>query len=284
MEAKNTLFYKNRTLNFQGRIVDISTPAVMGILNVTPDSFYAGSKYTLEKELLEKAEQMLVDGATFFDIGGMSTRPGAEIIGVEEELKRVIPAIEAVVKRFPEANISVDTVRAKVAREAVAAGAGMINDISAGAFDDELISAVAELQVPYMLMHMQGQPENMQQDPQYKNVTLEVIDFFSQKIAILKKVGIKDILLDPGFGFGKNLEHNYQLLKEMDQLKIFEMPILAGISRKSMICKLLKVNPEKALNGTTAAHVVALQNGANILRVHDVKEAMEVVKIMKMVS
>jgi len=280
MEIKNTLYAKKQTLNCGGRLLDLSSPKIMGILNVAPDSFYDGGKYASETELLKQAEKMLSEGATMLDVGGMSTRPGADEVSEDEELKRVLPAIKSLSKTFPDALLSVDTSRAKVAEAAVQEGASLINDISAGAFYAHMLETVAKLNVPYILMHMQGTPATMQQHPQYENVTREVTEFFIQKINRLKELEVKDIILDPGFGFGKTVEHNYTILKNLNDFKIFGMPLLVGISRKSMICKALKVNPEKALNGTTALHSIALLNGADILRVHDVREAKEVIQLL----
>ncbi|MCW5922191.1 MAG: dihydropteroate synthase [Saprospiraceae bacterium] len=252
----------------------------MGILNVTPDSFFDGGKFAGVDAALRQAEKMLSEGAAILDVGGASSRPGAAEVSEKEELERVVPVVEAIQRHFPKTIVSADTWRASVAQAAVAAGASIVNDISGGQFDEQMFETVARLEVPYILMHIQGTPATMQQAPHYDNVTLEVLDYFIQKIARLRAVGVKDIVLDPGFGFGKTVEHNYQLLKH---LRVFAnttgMPVLAGISRKSMICKVLKVSPEHALNGTTALHVVALQQGANILRAHDVKEAVEVVRL-----
>ncbi len=267
------------TLNCKGKLLDLTTPKVMGILNVTPDSFFDGGFYNAEKECLDRVEQMLAEGAAIIDVGGMSSRPGAAIISVEEELQRVLPIIKAVKKRFPETIISIDTIRAEVAQSAVSEGASIVNDISAGKFDEALLPIVAKLKVPYVLMHMQGKPENMQDAPVYEQIMEEVIDFFIQKVARLRELGVVDIVLDPGFGFGKTVAHNYELLAKLHQFQILDLPILAGVSRKSMICKVLKVKPENALNGTTALHMVALQQGAKILRVHDVKETIEVIKL-----
>ena len=268
-----------QSINCKGKLLDLSSPVIMGILNVTPDSFFDGGRYQQEKSILQQVEKMLKDGATIIDIGGMSSRPGAEFVSIETELKRVIPIVEKIVQQFPEAIISIDTIRAKVAQEGIEAGGHIINDISTGQFDEDLLPTVAKLDVPYILMHMQGKPSTMQQAPTYNNVLLEVTDFFIQKIEALRTLGVKDIILDVGYGFGKTVEHNYQLLKYLSDFKIFDLPLLAGISRKSMICKVLKVNPPKALNGTTALHMVALQQGAKILRVHDVKEAKQVIQL-----
>lgn len=261
------------------KLIDLSTPRVMGILNITPDSFYEGSRLKNADEALKKTEQMLNEGADFLDVGGMSTRPGSEILSETDELNRVIPIIEIILKNFPETLISVDTWRSKVALEAVGAGAAIVNDISAGSLDSELFQTVAKLDVPYILMHMQGTPQTMQQNPVYKDVVLEVNQFLSEKIIELRKLGVSDIILDPGFGFGKTIDHNYRLLKNLNLIGFGEFPILAGLSRKSMIKKLLDVDEKNALNGTTAVNMIALQNGANILRMHDVKEAKQCVQI-----
>ncbi|MEO1629118.1 MAG: dihydropteroate synthase, partial [Bacteroidota bacterium] len=273
-----------RTINCKGRLVDLSQPKIMGILNVTPDSFFDGGKYTSEKNMLQQVEKMLAEGADFIDVGGMSSRPGAEVISVEEELGRVLPVVRAIHKHFPDALISIDTVRSEVARQTVEAGAALVNDISAGRFDDQLYQTVASLGVPYILMHMQGQPSNMQDAPEYEDVITEVLDFCIAQLKELRALGIKDVIIDPGFGFGKSVEHNYQLLQNMHAFQILDLPILAGVSRKSMICKLLKVDPAQALNGSTALHMIALQQGASILRVHDVKEARQVVQLWEMLE
>ena len=268
------------TLNCRGHLLDLSRPVVMGILNVTPDSFFDGGHYTGADAALKQAEIMLSEGAAMLDVGGASSRPGAKEVSEVEELERVIPAIEIIKSHFPEAIVSVDTWRAGVAQAAVEAGASIVNDISAGSLDPKLYETVARLDVPYILMHMQGTPGTMQQNPQYEDVVTEVLDFFIGEIKKLRALGIKDIVLDPGFGFGKTVEHNFLLLKNLHVFgHVTGLPVLAGISRKSMICKVLKVKPENALNGTTALHMVALQQGAQILRAHDVKEAMEVIRL-----
>jgi len=267
------------TLNCRGRLLDLSAPIVMGILNVTPDSFYDGGKYGDLSTTLKHAEKMLAEGATIIDIGGMSSRPGAKEVPVNEEIKRSIPSVKAVRKEFPEAYISIDTVWAEVARQAVNAGADMVNDISSGSMDKALIPTIGKLGVPYILMHMQGKPQTMQTAPQYDNVTTDILDFFIQKTNKLRENGIHDIVIDPGFGFGKTIEHNYTILRKMKDFQILDLPVLVGLSRKSMIYKVLDTTPDKALNGTSVLHTIALQNGAKILRVHDVREAMEVVRI-----
>ncbi|MCB0579267.1 MAG: dihydropteroate synthase [Phaeodactylibacter sp.] len=267
------------TLNCRGFLLSLEQPVVMGILNVTPDSFFDGGKFTREDALLRQVEKMLEEGAGIIDVGGMSSRPGAEAIDVEEELRRVIPAIRAVRKRFPDAILSIDTVRSRVAREAVDAGAAIVNDISAARFDDQMYEETGKLGAPYILMHMQGTPRNMQKQPVYEDVVREVLDFFVAEVDKLRRAGVKDIVLDPGFGFGKTVGHNYQLLKNMHVFQILDYPLLAGLSRKSMINKVLGVSPAGALNGTTALNMVALQQGARILRVHDVLPAVETVKL-----
>lgn len=272
--------FQQSTLNCRGKLLDMSRPVVMGILNVTPDSFFDGGRHTGVEPALRQAEKMLSEGATLIDVGGASSRPGAPEVPENEELERVIPVIRTIKSHLPQAFVSVDTWRASVARAAVAAGADIVNDISAGKMDAGLYEAVAALDVPYILMHMQGTPGTMQQNPQYTDVVTEVLDFFIAELARLRALGIKDIVLDPGFGFGKTVEHNFALLKNLHVFSAATgLPVLAGLSRKSMICKVLKVKPEHALNGTTALHMVALQQGARILRAHDVKEAVEVIRL-----
>lgn len=269
----------------KGQLLDLSRTIVMGILNVTPDSFFDGGKYSDKASLLHQSEKMLREGAAMLDIGGASSRPGAAEITEAEELRRVIPGIEAILKEFPGAILSIDTWRASVAQAAVESGAAIVNDISAGSLDANMFEMVARLEVPYILMHMQGAPDTMQKSPHYEDVVTEVLDFFIKKIEILRGLGIKDIVLDPGFGFGKTVEHNFALLKNLHVFQtVLDLPILAGISRKSMICKPLGIKPAEALNGTTALHLVALQQGASILRAHDVREAMEVIKLWELLK
>lgn len=269
------------TLNFRynHQLVSFETPIVMGILNATPDSFYSLSRKQAVDEAVQLAAQMLKEGATILDIGGQSTRPGAERIGADEESDRVIPVIQALVNEFPDAIISIDTFYGKVARESVAAGAGMINDVSAWQLDPEMLPAIAELNVPYILMHMQGNPQTMQDSPDYSDVVNDVIKMLSERLYTLRSMGVSDIFVDPGFGFGKTLEQNYEMLRRLREFSMLDCPILAGVSRKGMIYKALGIKPEDALNGTTAAHMIALMNGASILRVHDVHAAMEAIKI-----
>jgi dihydropteroate synthase len=268
------------TINCLGALIDLSTPKVMGILNQTPDSFYDGGRYSDTTAMLRQVEQMLDQGASFIDVGGYSSRPGAAEVPLDEELKRVIPTIEAISKTFPQALISIDTFRSTVAQKAIEAGAALINDISAGDQDPEIYHIAAQNQVPYILMHMRGTPQTMTQQTNYDNVVMEVAQDLSKKIKHIRTLGVNDLIVDPGFGFAKTLEQNYALLDKLDHLKLLKTPILVGLSRKSMIYKLLETDPEEALNGTTAGHTIALLKGANILRVHDVAPAMEVVRIV----
>ena len=274
-----TLF-KKITLNCGGRIISLEKPTVMGILNITPDSFYDGGRYKNMDEALKQAEKMLKDGATFIDIGAYSSRPGALDVSLENELKNALPVVEAVSKKFPEAVISIDTFRAKVAVEAIAAGAHIVNDISSGDDDAEMMASVGKIKAPYIMMHKKGSPKNMQKNPQYENVLLEVMNYFTQKISDANASGIIDLIIDPGFGFGKNLQHNYQLLHALNDFHIFGLPVLAGFSRKKMIQHITGSDVEHALNGTTVANTIALLKGISILRVHDVKEAMECINIV----
>lgn len=271
------MLHQITTINCKGRLLNLERPIVMGVLNVTPDSFYDGGRYHKNTVIEAQVGKMLEEGASIIDIGGMSSRPGAQLITVEEELKRVIHVIEFIHDSFPEAIISVDTIRSKVALEAVNAGASIVNDISAGRIDAQMYRTVKELGVPYILMHMQKKPEKMQIDPQYKNITLDILDFFIAELGKIRELGIIDVLIDPGFGFGKTIENNYELLSKLHVFKMLEVPILVGLSRKSMIYKVLDTIPDQALNGTTALHMVALQQGAKILRVHDVKPAVETI-------
>jgi dihydropteroate synthase len=277
--AKNKQEPPMWSMNSKGRIWVLDRPVVMGILNATPDSFHAGSRAATEEQVLALAERMVAEGATILDIGGESTRPGSRRIDASEELDRVIPAIEAVRKADPGILISVDTYHAGVAESAVVAGADIVNDISAGDLDSQMVATVARLNVPYIAMHMRGDPATMQDDPQYGNVVTEVLDFFIAKRTECLAAGIHDLILDPGFGFGKTVRHNFSLLASLDRFRILGLPILAGLSRKSMITRTLGINAADALNGTTALNMVALMNGASILRVHDVKEAVEAVRL-----
>ncbi|HTN45487.1 MAG TPA: dihydropteroate synthase [Flavipsychrobacter sp.] len=279
MSAKNTLLPVQTLLQSRGKLLDISKPAVMGILNATPDSFYNKGRERTADDLLRNAEKMLNEGAAILDIGGASTRPGSELIRVEDELERVLPVIKLIHQRFPEAWLSADTYNAATAEAAVAEGVSIINDISGGRFDENMLSTVARLQVPYVAMHIQGTPETMQQQPRYEDVVYEVRNALRLISERCDEAGIKDVIIDPGFGFGKTVAHNFQLLNGLHLLRMLGRPVLAGISRKSMICKTLEVTPDEALNGTTALHMIALQQGASILRVHDVKEVVQVVKL-----
>ena len=271
-------------LNIKRKLIDLTSPKVMGILNFTPDSFFDGGKLSTELEVLAQAEKMLSDGASILDIGGMSSRPGAEIITEEEELKRVLPYLKSLVSQFPAAIISIDTIRAKVADECLQAGAHIINDISAARFDNEMIAVAVKHKAPVILMHMQGLPADMQKQPQYNNVVTEVMDFFAERVNACRQAGVTDIILDPGFGFGKTVEHNYALLRNLKYFSQLNLPVLAAVSRKSMITKPLGIKPADALNGTTAANMIALMNGAKLLRAHDVKEAVECVKIFEQLN
>ncbi|MFT4032386.1 MAG: dihydropteroate synthase [Siphonobacter sp.] len=270
-----------QTINCRGRLISLDTPVVMGILNITPDSFHAGSRFQEADAIRQRAEIMLCQGATFLDIGGYSTRPGAADISAEEETRRVLLAVETILKEFPDALLSIDTFRADVARKAVKAGAAMINDVSGGLLDDAMFDAVAELNVPYVLMHMRGTPQTMATLNQYENLLTEVIDELSQRVFLLQQRNVKDIIIDPGFGFAKNADQNYELLRQAEALQLFGLPVLIGLSRKSMVWKKLGIPPSEALNGTTVLNTIALQKGASILRVHDVREARETIQIMQ---
>ncbi|WP_405608429.1 dihydropteroate synthase [Polaribacter sp. Asnod1-A03] len=272
------------TINCKGNLIDLSSPKVMGILNITPDSFFDGGKYKNESDILNQTEKMISDGATFIDVGAYSSRPGAKHISEEEELKRIIPVINLLIKNFPEIIISTDTFRSKVAQETINAGAAIVNDISGGKMDDNMFATVANLQVPCILMHMLGTPQNMQKDPIYNDVTQEIISFFAAQIHKLHQLKLNDIIIDVGFGFGKTIGHNFEILKNLSLFKSLDAPILAGISRKSMLYKTLDISAKEALNATTSANTIALLNGANILRVHDVKEAVQAIKIVNQIS
>jgi dihydropteroate synthase len=280
--TKDTFFRKKASLNAGGRLIDLSHPKVMGIINLTPDSFFAGSRKPQIEEALQQAEKMLNEGADFLDLGAYSSRPGAEDISVQEETDRLLPVVEAIAKRFPEAVLSIDTFRAKVAEAAVKAGVHIINDISGGQLDADMFATVARLQVPYILMHMRGTPQTMQQQTDYEDVFAEVYDYFANKYHELKQLGVHDVIIDPGFGFAKKPEQSYALMQRLQDFDLLQLPVLVGISRKKMIYGMLDITAAEALNGTTALNAIALTKGANILRVHDVKEAVEVVKIWEM--
>lgn len=273
-----------KSINCNGTLIDLSSPKVMGILNITPDSFFDGGKYSNENEIIAQVEKMLQDGATFIDVGAYSSRPGAKHISEKEELKRIIPVLRLLIKEFSSILISVDTFRSTIAKQCIESGACIVNDISAGNLDQQMFSTIAELQVPYIIMHMQGSPNTMQNNPAYTNVTQDILFYFSKKIVELRSLGVNDIITDVGFGFGKTIEHNFQLLKELELFKSLDVPILSGLSRKSMLYKPLDILPKEALSATTSANTIALLNGANILRVHDVKEAQEAIKIVELLN
>lgn len=272
------------TINCKGSLIDLSTPKVMGILNITPDSFFDGGKYKNEEEILVQSKKMLDEGATFIDVGAYSSRPGAKHISEADELNRILPVVELLVRNFPEIIISVDTFRSSVAEESIKMGASLINDISGGKMDEKMFNTIAKLQVPYIMMHMQGKPQDMQLNPVYEDVVTEVISFFADQLFKLRQLKVNDVVIDVGFGFGKTIAHNYELLEKLSLFKNLEAPILTGVSRKSMLYKLLGVLPKEALNATTVANTIALLNGTSILRVHDVKEAVEAIKIVSKVT
>lgn len=271
---------RKNSITVGDEIIDFTLPVVMGVVNVTPDSFYDGGKMQDEKVLLKSVETMVQDGATIIDVGAVSTKPGAQMVSTKIELERLLPAIHAIRKNFPKLTMSIDTFRSWVAVRIIdEIGPIIVNDISGGSLDSKMFETISKLNVPYILSHIQGTPQTMQEDPQYDDVVKEVSTYFSDKVKRLTKLGVKDIILDPGFGFGKNLNHNFELLNRFDAFKVFQLPVMAGLSRKSMIWKALEIEPEEALNGTTVANTMALLGGADILRVHDVKEAVEAVKI-----
>lgn len=271
------------TINCKGQLIDLSTPKVMGILNLTPDSFYDGGKYKNENDILAQTEKMLKEGATFIDVGAYSSRPNAEHISEDEELQRLLPIIEILLKSFPDILLSIDTFRSRVAIESIEAGACMINDISGGKLDEMMLPTVANLHVPYIIMHMKGTPQTMQKYTDYDNLVKNILLYFSERIAAAKALGINDVIVDPGFGFAKTVSQNFELLNKLDLFKMLDKPLLIGVSRKSMIYKSLEISVKEALNGTTVLNTVALQKGANILRVHDVKEAVECVKLYNLI-
>ena len=281
---KDSYFHSNFFINCKGKLIDFSTPKIMGILNATPDSFYDGGKNNTINKALPLVEKHLNDGASFIDIGGYSSRPGADHINIDTELSRVIPLIEAIVKRFPDCILSTDTFRSKVAEKSIEAGAAIINDISAFNLDAKMVDVLVKYKVPYIMMHMKGNPQNMQQNIYYDNILKELILFFSKKISYLNSRGISDIIIDPGFGFSKTSEQNYELLQNLHSFSLLKHPILAGISRKSMIYKNLNTSSLSSINGTTALNMSLLENGANILRVHDVKEAAECIQLQQLVN
>lgn len=267
------------TINCNGQLIDLTTPKVMGIVNLTPNSFYDGGKLTDEKSVLLQVEKMLTAGATFIDVGGYSSKPNAEFVSEEEELQRVIPIVQSIIKEFPKVLLSIDTFRSQVAQQSVEQGVAIVNDISAGSLDQNMMRTVSQLRVPYIMMHMKGTPKTMQSLAQYDDVVKEILFYFSEKIAMARSFGISDVIVDPGFGFAKTIDQNFELLHKLELFKILELPLLIGVSRKSMIYKTLETEAEFALNGTTSLNTIALMKGAKILRVHDVKEAVECVKL-----
>ncbi|MEI7510270.1 MAG: dihydropteroate synthase [Flavobacterium sp.] len=269
------------TINCKGNLIDLTSPKVMGILNVTPNSFFDGGKHNNEKTILSQVEKMLIEGATFIDIGGYSSKPNAEFVSEKDELQRLIPIIDKIIREFPKIILSVDTFRGKVAKESIKNGVAIINDISAGNLDDSMFQIVAELQVPYIMMHMKGTPQTMQTLTQYENISKEMMFYFSEKVAKVRSLGINDVIIDPGFGFAKTIEQNFEILRNLELFQLMDLPLLVGLSRKSMIYKTLDITAEMALNGTTSLHTISLLKGAKILRVHDVKEAVECVKLFE---
>ena len=272
------------TINCKGILVDLSTPKVMGILNVTPNSFYDGGKYKNESEILSQVEKMLVDGASFIDIGAYSSKPNAEFVSEQEEISRIIPVVDLVLKHFPDTMLSIDTFRSKVAKVAIENGAAIINDISAGNLDDKMLEVIGKYNVPYIMMHMRGNPQTMQTLTNYEDIVKEMLFYFSERVAKARTFGINDLTLDPGFGFAKTIDQNYEVFQKMELFKMLELPLLVGISRKSMIYKTLDSTIEKAMNGTTVLNTLALTKGANIIRVHDVKEAAECVTLFNKIN
>lgn len=283
IEAKNTLFLQHTTLNCKGKLVSVARPLVMGILNITPDSFYDGGRYKSADEALARASQMIEEGADIIDLGGVSTRPGAGEVSTDQEIDRIVPVLKAILAEHPDTIVSVDTFRSEVARVAIHEGAAIINDISGGTMDPLMFETVASLRVPYILTHLQGTPSNMQHDPQYQNVTHEVIGWLAERVMQLRELGVNDILIDPGFGFGKTVSHNYTMMRELEFFSILQLPLLVGISRKSMIYKPLNIMPEESLTGSVALHYQALAKGASILRVHDIRAARQTIHIFELV-
>ena len=271
------------TIDCKGHLIDLATPRVMGILNLTPDSFYDGGRFTNEAAILSQAEKMISEGATFIDLGAYSSKPGANIISEDEENKRLLPIIDLLLSHFPNVLLSIDTFRSQVADQALSLGAAIINDISAGKQDEQMLPIIAKHQVPFIMMHMRGTPQNMQSKTQYDNLLVDILQYFSERLAAARALGIVDLVIDPGFGFAKTMAQNYELLSKLDLFQNLNVPVLAGLSRKSMIYKALEITPEQALNGTTALHMVALSKGANILRAHDVKEAVACITLAEKV-
>ncbi len=279
-QSSGKFLKRKNSVNLGGELIDFTVPIVMGIVNVTPDSFYEGSKMEDETVMLSAVEKMVKDGVTIVDVGAVSTRPGAQLISTKVELERLLPAVLAIRKNFPELPISIDTFRSWVAVRVIdEIGPIVVNDISGGSLDSKMFETIGRLKVPYILSHIQGIPQNMQEEPQYNDIIKDISSYFSEKVKRLSKLGVVDVILDPGFGFGKNLDHNFDLLNRLDSFKVFQLPVMVGLSRKSMIWKALETVPEEALNGTSVANTMALLGGADILRVHDVKEAVEAIKI-----
>lgn len=272
------------TINCKGQLIDLSTPKVMGILNITPNSFFDGGMYKNESEVLSRVEKMMSEGATFIDVGAYSSKPSAEFVSEKEEIERIIPFIDSIIKHFPNVILSIDTFRSEVAKACIESGAAIINDISAGLLDDKMLETIAKYKTPYIMMHMKGTPQTMQKFIQYDDIVKEILFYFSERIAAARHLGINDLIVDPGFGFAKTTEQNYEVFKKMDLFELFELPVLIGISRKSMIYKTLNFSAEEALNGTTVLNTIALTKGANILRVHDVKEAVECVTLFNKIN
>ncbi|MFV8379597.1 dihydropteroate synthase [Flavobacterium sp. LB3R33] len=272
------------TINCKGLLVNLSTPKVMGILNVTPNSFFDGGKYKDETEILSQVEKMLLDGATFIDIGAYSSKPNAEFVSEQEEISRIIPVVNLILKHFPETIISIDTFRSEVAKASIESGAAIINDIAAGNLDDKMFEIIAKYNVPYIMMHMRGNPQTMQTLTEYDDIVKEMLFYFSEKVAVARSFGINDLIIDPGFGFAKTITQNYEVFQKMELFNIMELPLLVGISRKSMIYKTLETTIENSLNGTSVLNTLAMTKGAKILRVHDVKEAMECVTLFNKIN
>ena len=269
------------TINCKGQLIDLSTPKIMGILNVTPNSFYDGGKFTLNENGLSQVGKMLEEGATFIDIGAYSSKPNAEFVSEEEERSRILPVVKSILKQFPDALLSIDTFRSEIAAVCIENGAAIINDISAGNLDEKMMEVVAKYNVPYIMMHLRGTPQTMQSQTNYENIIKEIVFYFSEKVNKARSLGINDLIIDPGFGFAKTLEQNYEVLQNLELFQMLDLPLLAGISRKSMVYKPLGLTADEALNGTTVLNTIALSKGANILRVHDVKEALECVKLFE---
>ena len=281
-QSAGSFLKRKHTINLGGELIDLSFPVVMGIINMTPDSFYDGGKIKSEKDLLSRVEKMLSDGAAIIDVGAVSTRPGAELVSTKDELGRLLPALKAIRKNFSNVHLSIDTFRSWVAVRVIDEfGPVIVNDISGGTLDSNMFETIARVQVPYVLSHIQGIPQNMQEEPHYEDVIREVSLFFSEMFKRLTKLGVNDVILDPGFGFGKNIQHNFELLNKLDSFKVYQLPVLVGLSRKSMIWKVLETKPDLALNGTTVLNTMALLGGADILRVHDVKEAVECIRLFQ---